>query len=233
MSTSAGRSQPPPRARRDDGASTKAQLLEAAGEVFAEKGFERTTGKEISERAGSSSAAVNYYYGGMEALYGEVLVEAHRRLIGYEQLAAVVSGDGDPKQKLRKVIELMARTIVSPGTSSWAMRVLSREILMPSPTFQVLWDRELMPKRRLFREIIGAILGLPHDHPAVMRCGLTTMAPFLLLFLGDRKMVDVAFPTIRTDIEATVDHLHRFALGGIAAIAATLAPAPDAGERSG
>ena len=53
------------RGRRDDGATTRAQLLEAAGEIFAEKGLDRATGKEIADRAGTNSAAVNYYFGGL------------------------------------------------------------------------------------------------------------------------------------------------------------------------
>ncbi len=195
--------------------------------MFAEKGFERATGKEICERAGSNSAAVNYYYGGMEALYGEVLVEANRRLFGYDRLAAAVSGESEPREKLRKVIELMVRTVASSDTSSWALRVLSREVLTPSPTFQVLWDRELVPKRQLIREIVGGILGLAPDHPAVARCGLSCMAPFVLLLVGDRKMVDLAFPSIRSEIDATVEHLFRFAIGGIEAIAADACLTPS------
>ena len=38
------------RGRREDGLNTKAQILEAAGEVFADKGFDRATGKEIADR---------------------------------------------------------------------------------------------------------------------------------------------------------------------------------------
>lgn len=217
--SSAGRSQAP-RAQRDDGAATKLQLLEAAGEVFAEKGFERATGKEICERARASSAAVNYHYGGMEALYAEVLVEAHRRLVAYDDLAAVASGDADPKHKLRQVLELMVRAIASPDMSSWALRVLGRELLNPTATFRQLWARELLPKRRLIREIIGGILGLPHDHPAVARCAMSIMSPFVVLLIGDREMVELTCPGMRSDVDATVDHLFRFAIGGLEAVGA-------------
>ena len=39
---------------REDGAATKLQLLEAAGEIFADKGVGHTTGKEIAERVKDS-----------------------------------------------------------------------------------------------------------------------------------------------------------------------------------
>src|ERR1700758_3871423 len=57
---------------------TKVRLLEAAGEEFAEKGFELARVRTICERAGANLAAVNYHFGDKEQLYIEVLREAHR-----------------------------------------------------------------------------------------------------------------------------------------------------------
>ena len=57
---------------------TKARLLEAAGEEFAEKGFELARVRAICERAGANLAAVNYHFGDKEQLYVEALLEAHR-----------------------------------------------------------------------------------------------------------------------------------------------------------
>ena len=57
---------------------TKARLLEAAGEEFAEKGFELARVRAICERAGANLAAINYHFGDKEQLYVEVLREAHR-----------------------------------------------------------------------------------------------------------------------------------------------------------
>ena len=54
--------QRPKRAQRSDGRSTRAVVLEAAGKVFAERGFAEATSKEICERAGTNGAAVNYYF---------------------------------------------------------------------------------------------------------------------------------------------------------------------------
>ena len=57
---------------------TKTRLLEAAGEEFAEKGFEVARVRSICERAGANLAAVNYHFGDKEQLYVQAVLEAHR-----------------------------------------------------------------------------------------------------------------------------------------------------------
>ena len=94
------------RRRGEDRQNTRAQLLEAAGHLFAQKGFDRATGKEICERAGTNSAAINYYFGGMDGLYAAVLEEANIKLSsvitdilgmsGRRILQAIVAGETDP-----------------------------------------------------------------------------------------------------------------------------------------
>ena len=216
-----------PRGRRDDGAATRQQILEVAGEVFATKGVDRATGKEIAERAGANSAAVNYYYGGIDQLYGEVLVEAHRRLVAYDVLAAVAKGDGEPEDKLRRLIGIVIAAVMSPDRASWPLRVLSREVLAPSAMFEMLRERELLPKKNLLVGLIGELLGLPADDPAVARCCISIIAPVLMLLIGDRTVVARMFPAIiegEDAREAMAEHIARFALGGLGAIAANLPP---------
>ncbi len=143
------------RRRREDGATTKAQLLEAAGVLFAEKGFDRTTAKEIAEKAGTNAASVNYHFGGIEGLYEEVLVEAHHRFVSLQALASAVEGEGDPQQKLRRLLELFINAVTEPASSSWAVRVLTREILSPTPYFHTL-----APESDRAQEIAHFRLGL-------------------------------------------------------------------------
>ena len=63
------------RANADRDATTRRRLLEVAGEVFGEQGFDRATGKEICRRAGVNTAGVNYHFGGMEGLYVAVVAK--------------------------------------------------------------------------------------------------------------------------------------------------------------
>ena len=114
-------------APRRDGLSTRTTVLEAAGHVFAEKGYLKTTLREICERAGVNGAAVNYYFGGKEGLYEEVLVEAHRQLVSLEELNAVMASGGAPEEKLRAYLELVVRAAMK-APELWGLPVLLREV---------------------------------------------------------------------------------------------------------
>jgi TetR/AcrR family transcriptional regulator, regulator of cefoperazone and chloramphenicol sensitivity len=83
----------------EDHRSTRQQLLEAAGHMFAKKGFERSTAKEICERAGTNTAAVNYHFGGIEALYAAVLDEARNRILSVRAIELAVEGQNRPEGK--------------------------------------------------------------------------------------------------------------------------------------
>ena len=211
----------PPK-REEDDQGTRQRLLETAGQVFAEKGFDRATGKEICERAGTNTAAVNYYFGGMDGLYAAVLHEAHSRFVTLDALSAAVAGKADARAKLEAILGLIIRTLTGPLVSSWALRVLGREIIAPSSALDVLREKEFLPKTRILRAIVGELMGLPEEHPAVARGCVSVMAPCFMLLLFDRRTLKRAFPTLGVapeDAPALVRHLVQFALAGLSAVA--------------
>ncbi len=57
------------RARRDRGAETRAQLIEAALDVFGRLGYEGASTREIAKAANANLAAIVYHFGGKEALH--------------------------------------------------------------------------------------------------------------------------------------------------------------------
>ncbi|MGW0083042.1 TetR family transcriptional regulator [Streptomyces sp. NPDC003393] len=60
-------------ARRRDAARSRELLIKAAGELLAERGFERTTVRDIGERAGLDQALIARYFGGKSQLFIAVL----------------------------------------------------------------------------------------------------------------------------------------------------------------
>lgn len=199
---------------------TRAALLEAAGNVFAEKGFDRATGKEICARAGANVAAINYYFGGVEGLYAAVLRLAHSRVVSVDHLQAVVTREPNARSQIEAILGMLARVITGPASSSWVFRVIGREIVAPSRVFSEMRDKEIFPKLRILRPVVAELMELPEDHPSVGRACVSIVGPCILLLIGDRRFLRQAFPGFGFgDPDVVTQHLLSFSLAGIAAIA--------------
>ncbi|WP_067673825.1 TetR/AcrR family transcriptional regulator [Nocardia miyunensis] len=69
-----------PAGRRRDAAATRAALLTAAQELFAERGFERATVRDIAARAGVNQALLFRYFGTKDELFRASITDRGRRL---------------------------------------------------------------------------------------------------------------------------------------------------------
>jgi TetR/AcrR family transcriptional regulator, regulator of cefoperazone and chloramphenicol sensitivity len=205
-------------ARRTDGEAKRMQLLEAAGAVIAECGIDRATGKEIAERAGASTNAINYYFGGMQELHVEVLREAHRSLASFDELAAIAGQEVPPEEKLRQFLTVAVNAALLPRGPSWALQVLSREFFAPTEAGKSLRDEEILPKKQIVLAIIGEVLGRPVDDPAVERFGFAVLAPIMMLLVCEPESRRDAFPGIVDSADgarAFAEDLVALALNGL------------------
>ena len=63
------------RTARSDGENTRARLLQAALQLFSEKGFSQTSVRAIAEAAGTNVAAIAYHFGDKAQLYTATFYE--------------------------------------------------------------------------------------------------------------------------------------------------------------
>lgn len=206
-------------AGRQDGLTTRQQLLEAAGQVFAEHGYARATSKEICARAGANAAAVNYHFGGKDGLYAAVLEEAHDRLVSLDMLAATGQGDVDPRKKLRSLLTRLFGEIASRGAGGWELRVLGREVIAPSPMMDALLTHQIAPKAKYVRTIIAQIMRVPVDHPAVSRSVINLLGPVVFMVITSPALQQKVAPDLQPAPEALAEHMISYALGGMQAVA--------------
>ena len=90
---------------------TRDRLLDEAERLFAERGFEATSVRDITAAAGANLAAVNYHFGGKDKLYREVF---RRRLsaVKEQRLAAVRAASG--AESLEAVVRSFTEAVLSP-----------------------------------------------------------------------------------------------------------------------
>lgn len=204
---------------REDGAATRQQLLEVAGRVFAEHGYARATSKEICKRARANVAAVNYHFGGKDGLYAAVLEQAHARLVSIDFVAAALKSGGGPANALRTLLTRIVGEVSRRDAGAWELRVLSREILAPTPLIDRLVANQIVPKSKLVRGMVAGMLGVPATHAAVSRSIINIIGPCVMLLIVSPDVLRKVFPSLDLEGEALVEHLVTFALAGLKAVA--------------
>jgi len=100
---------------------TRAALVQAATEAFADRGYEGATLDVIARAAGVNKALIAYHFGGKRGLYVAILTATFERLNGAldEALPRAHSADA----RLRAAIRVFARLhLESPRTSAMLLR---------------------------------------------------------------------------------------------------------------
>ncbi len=146
---------------------TRAKLIAAAGEVFAEIGFHAATVREICQRAGANVAAVNYHFRDKLGLYTEVLRESISANQAQVMQEAIAKGK-TPEESLRILVSGMLRRMFSEERPAWNVRIMAHELAQPTPVLSKVIDEVLRPRYNQLRGILSQIAGLPADH-ATMR----------------------------------------------------------------
>jgi AcrR family transcriptional regulator len=132
---------------------TKARLLEAAGEEFAEKWFESARIRTICQQAGANLAAVNYHFGDKERLYVEAVLEAHR--CGMEPLPDTAFLDGTPAELLRRYIHhFLGNVLALDCQPRWHHALMLRELIHPTPASETLVREAIRPR---FERLVGIL----------------------------------------------------------------------------
>jgi AcrR family transcriptional regulator len=208
------------RGPRQDGETTRAQLLEVAGRLFAEHGYLGTSSKEICLRAGVNMAAVNYHFGSRDGLYEAVLVEAHRQVVTQEALAAFVQSERPPREKVRALLSHFVNQ-AALGEASWGFRVVLREVMSPSPFVNTLLEKAVAPKAAIVSGLVAEYLGVPPRHPAVQRALMMTIFPCIALMIAPEGLRRTIFPALMPTSAGLADDMATFVLAGLDALAAS------------
>lgn len=211
---------------------TRDRLIEAAGGVFAERGYRGATMREIAERAGANLAAAHYHFGSKLELYRAV-VSVH-----FERLEARLAERGgaleaslDRAAPRERVVELlrarvgtMLATLLEPGGVHPTL--MQRELSDPSEALPFIVARFIEPLQRDTARIL-ARLAPSLDAASVRRCTHSVIAQASFYLTHRATLLSMmgrsAYPAGFAD--AVADHIVAFSLGGLAAL-------EHAGERS-
>lgn len=192
----------------------KQRLLDAAEEVFAEKGFNAATIREIKDRANVNIAAVNYYFGDKERLYIETVKHAHQcSWQGLPQHPPPV--DALPVEKLRHFIRVMATWTNAPVRQS-SILLLMRELTNPTAAAREVVRESIQPSAFRLRAIVEELFpGI--DEGRCLMIGFSIMGQ-ILFYKQNRRTAEMIFgpeAVAALPTEAVIDHITRFTLAAL------------------
>lgn len=204
------------RVNRSDGEVTKQKILHTAAELIAQHGFAKTTSKAIAQAAEVDLASINYHFKGRDGLYQAVLVEAHQQYLDEQYLIELTASALPAEDKLHDFFKTLTEKLLSDN--SCYSQVLMREMLTSSAQLSQFMEHSGTRKFLLLRQIISDAAGLPIDHPQLLPCVLSVMAPcFMLIFAGSNASSPL-HRVAHMDADALAMHLKVFSLAGLKAV---------------
>ena len=192
------------------------KVLEAAGEVFAEKGFKAATVREICSRAGVNLASVNYYFGDKEQLYLEAVKLSHPGRLDDNELTWPKGMN--QADKLRVFLRGFLERLAKEGESSWKVRLFRREIIEPTPFCRETLKEYFLNRFSVLENIVEEIL--PPSTPAWQRRQICfSIVGQCVYFQAAKNVVSMVIGDDEYDThyktENLAEHVMRFSLAAL------------------
>jgi AcrR family transcriptional regulator len=208
-------------------ADARQRLIDAALAVFGEHGFKGASTRAIAARAGVNIAAIPYYFGGKDGLYGAVAGHIADRITGLmggglraaERLADdPATTDEARRQAMLSLADGFVTMMVGTEEAALWARFIVREQFDPTEAFDVLYDRIMGPSYVVVSKLLGPLLGL-EPGSETLRLRVFSVIGQALIFRVARTAVlrrlswDAYTPerlglirdTVRAGIEAVID----------------------------
>ena len=200
---------------KDKAPETRQRLLEAAGEVFAERGFQHTTIREICQKAQANVAAVHYHFGDKEELYAAVFDFARTCAVAqFDQLAVL---DISAEQRFRAFVHAVLARFFDKGRPAWLGKLVAQEMAEPTNALDSLINSQIRPNSERLRALVRELIGKEIDDQELWRCAFSIAAQWVFYF-HNMQIVKRLNPQQQfgpEDIERLADHITKFSLAAL------------------
>ncbi len=205
---------------RVDGLETRRKLLDAAGVLFAEKGFRDTKTADLCRMAGANIAAVNYHFKSKEELYVAAWRYEFERSIALYPPDGGVSIDAPAEERLCGHIFALVQRFLDP--SSRDLDISHREMSNPTGLLAEVMHRSIEPLRKIHMGIVRDLLDPYATEQNVQLCEMSVHTQCFVALMHERHrrvqpkgMHRFAPPKLNITATALADHVTRFSLAGI------------------
>jgi|KBSMisStandDraft_5_1062788.scaffolds.fasta_scaffold393405_2 AcrR family transcriptional regulator len=198
-------------------AATRDRLLATGTRLFAERGFQNVTVRDICTEAAANVAAINYHFEGKAGLYMEVLGKAVAIMRGTTE-AMIQAGEGQPAAaQLESLVRAFLQRVVA-GREGWIHHLMMHEMREPTPGLDLVIEEVIAPRFAYLRSVVARLLGCADDDPRVSACAVSVQSQLMVVMKSPiAAKIGVAAMTA-DDVPAVARHIAAFSLAGIRAI---------------
>jgi AcrR family transcriptional regulator len=196
---------------------TRNLIIKAAVSLFAEKGFERSSVRDIITKARVNQAAINYHFKGKDGLYFEVLKIAFKTLTEDAGLDLQELKSLPREQALRRFVGHQLRPLLFQDEMSRYIRMFAWESAHPSKVFRKFIATNSSSYLSAALDVVRRFLP-PNTHDRTALCAAISLMGQCSVFVRNREIF-AQDPFRMTIDERFVDELSdliaRVAIGGL------------------
>jgi len=205
--------------RRDrEGVDTRRRLLEAAGPLFATRGFHKATTLDICRLARANGAAVNYHFQSKENLYVNVWRHAFERSLAAHPPDGGVPSGASAEARLRGRIRALVERMLDPASID--LDIAGMEMTQPTGLLCEVIRRCVDPLYQGITDHVRELLGGAVAERDVALCAMSVHAQCFTIHRERRNLRAAAArgappPWAGAGAAALAEHIFRFSLAGI------------------
>lgn len=196
---------------------TRISIIKAAAHLFAEKGFEGASVRDIVAKARVNQAAINYHFKGKDGLYLEVLKTAFEKLTEHAGFDPEKLKSLSREEALRSFVHQQLRPLLFRDEMSRYIRMFAWESVHPSKVFLKFVATNSVSYLTAAVDIVRRFLP-PDTQKQVALCGALWLMGQCSVFVRSRELFAQEPFSITTDepfVDQLTELITRLALGGL------------------
>ena len=197
----------------------KERLLGVAEQLFAERGFEGTSVRQLTAKADCNVAAINYHFGGKEQLYREIFVR-HMDILRDLRINAIEKVMKKSNVSLEELLHAFVKSFIKPllneKSSNSLLELMNREMLDPHLPRNLFVEKIVIPTFSVFGKALMQLCSAIDETKA--RLVIHSIVGQLVHIIHIQKMFNAEErAAFVMDVESLLDHIVKFSAAGIRA----------------
>ncbi len=221
-----------PRSRRSASAapasdSTRERLIAVGTRLFAQRGIEGTSIRDIATEAEANVAAIHYHFGGKEGLYAAVVEDVFARASSIKlvlqrelELARAAGDRREAEAALKRCAAELLSRLFARDERGWPGAFLARESFEPTAAMQRVMEEFSLPAWNTF---LGLLELLRPDLAGTeqLKWIASSVVGQCLYFQQSMPLVKVTFQLERFDnvfVSRAAEHVTAFSLAALGSL---------------